>query len=293
MNRFSIKDIENLTGVKAHTIRIWEQRYGILTPKRTSTNIRYYTSDDLKIALRIALLNDHGYKISRIHKMNNDEMNAVIHKITDSDFKLQLVINELLEATLAMDMDAFEQLINMYQQTYGTERTIEDLIFQFLDKIGLMWMTDRMFPAQEHLASNVVYRKLAVAIESLPPKEFVNAPKILLFLPEGEIHDLALIYVHYLALKHTKNVIYLGPNTPLKEVEYVCEIHDPAYLYLHMTSVVEEFDGNKYLQKLGKTFAGRKIFVSGSMLRAKKYVPTANMQFLYSLGEVKQVINSL
>eukprot|EP01136_Pigoraptor_vietnamica_P033656 Opistho-1_new@96735 len=209
MNKFSIKDIENLTGIKAHTIRIWEQRYGILQPKRTPTNIRYYDALDLKLALRISLLNNYGYKISRIHEMSEEDMNSLIQKINDKDFKLQLLVNELLEATLAMNIDKFEKLVNEYMHKYGIEQTIEQLVFNFLEKIGIMWMTDRLFPAQEHMVSNVVYRKLAVAIEGLPPKDAGATPSVLLFLPEGEIHDIGLMYVNYLLHKYGKNPIYL------------------------------------------------------------------------------------
>jgi len=293
MNRFSIKDIENLTGIKAHTIRIWEQRYGILQPKRTPTNIRYYDSEDLKLALRVALLNSYGYKISRIHQMTTDEMNSLIGKVGDKDFRLQALVNELLEATLAINIDLFETLIDQYIRKNGIEQTVEQLIFLFLEKIGLMWLSDRIFPAQEHLISNVIFRKIAVAIEQLPPKLSTNATSILLFLPEGEIHDLGLLYVHYLLRKFHKDPIYLGPNTPLKEAAFVYEAKRPDYLYLHLTSIAEEFDANKYLQKLSRQFPDCKIFVSGSMLRAKRHQQPPNMVFLYNLQDVRDALLAL
>lgn len=291
MNRFSIKDIENLTGVRAHTIRIWEQRYGILQPKRTPTNIRYYDAEDLKIALRIALLNDFGYKISRINKMNEQEMNALIQKINDKDFQLQVLTNQLLEATLNMDIDLFETLLNRYIKKHGIEKATEELIFLFLEKIGIMWMTDHLFPAQEHLVSNIIYRKLSLAIESLPVKSQEAKPTVLLFLPEGEGHDLGLLYVHFLLLKYGKNPLYLGANSPLMEVQQVFNIKRPTHFYLHLTSVTEEFDGNKYLQKLSALFPDVHILVSGSMVRKRKYgVAGSNMKFFYSLNDVKEAL---
>ena len=290
MNRFSIKDIENLTGIKAHTIRIWEQRYGILQPKRTPTNIRYYDSEDLKLALRVALLNSHGYKISRIHRMNEDEMASLIGKIGDIDFRLQALVNSLLEATLAVEMDLFENLVDQFIKRNGIEAAVEQLIFLFLEKIGLMWLSDRIFPAQEHLVSNIVYRKIAVAIEQLPPKQSTANPKILLFLPEGEIHDLGLLYVHYLLRKYGKDPIYLGPNSPLKEAAFVYESKKPQYVYIHLTSIAEEFDVNKYLQKVSHQFHDSTIYVSGSMLRNRKYHQGHNMHFLYNLKEVKDAL---
>lgn len=293
MNKFSIKDIENLTGIKAHTLRIWEQRYGILQPKRTPTNIRYYDAQDLKLALRVALLNNFGYKISRIHQMNDAEMNSLIGKINDQEFRLQVLSNEMLEATLDMDMDRFEQILNANIRRYGFEQSVEQLIFLFLEKIGIMWMTDRLIPAQEHLVSNILYRKIALAIENLPPKEADASPSVLLFLPEGEIHDLGLMYVHYLLRKFGKNPIYLGPNSPLKEVQQVFSVKKPAVMYAHLTSVAEEFDGNRYLQKLSHAFPGTTIFISGSMLRRRHYNSFDNVRYLYNLKEVRDVLIAL
>lgn len=293
MNRFSIRDIENLTGIKAHTIRIWEQRYGILQPKRTTTNIRYYDSLDLKLALRIALLNNYGYKISHIHEMSEPDINSLIDKINDTDFRLQALVNDMLEATLAMDIDRFEQLLNTYLKKFGIEQTIEQLIFTFLEKIGIMWMTDRIFPAQEHMISNIVYRKIALAIESLPPKSRDAKPTVLLFLPEGEIHDIGLMYVNYLLRKYDKSPIYLGPNSPIKEVQLVVEAKKPDYLYVHLTSVASDFDSNKYLQRLSKAFPNATILASGSMLKSNKPDNIKNVQLLHSLHEVRSKLISL
>jgi len=293
MNRFSIKDIENLTGIKAHTIRIWESRYGLIQPKRTTTNIRYYDAKDLKVALKVALLNSYGYKISRINQMNDAEMDSLINKVADKDFKLQALVNNLLEATLSIDIELFESLLNSYIKKNGIEKTVEELIFLFLEKIGLMWMTDRIFPAQEHLVSNVIFRKLAVAIEQIPPTEKPKGKSVLLFLPEGEIHDLALLYVHYLLLKQNKNSIYLGPNSPLKDAKFLYEVKKPEYVYIHLTSVGDEFDGNKYLKKVATDFPTAQILVSGSMLRHKKFYKSSNMTFLHTLEEVKRTLSEI
>lgn len=290
MNRFSIKDIENLTGIRAHTIRIWEQRYGILQPKRTATNIRYYDALDLKLALRIALLNNYGYKISRIHQMTDQDMNALIQKINDNEFKLQLLVNELLEAMLAMDIDHFELLMTGYIKKHGIEQTIEQLIFNFLEKVGIMWMTDRIFPAQEHLISNVVYRKLALGLEQLPPKRMDASPTVLLFLPEGEIHDIGLMYINYLLRKHGKNPIYLGPNSPLDDAKLVYDLKKPEYIYVHLTSVAGEFDASRYFQKLNQLFPEAKIFLSGGMLKHSRQAAYPNMRFLNTLQEAKAAI---
>jgi DNA-binding transcriptional MerR regulator len=292
MNRFSIRDIENLTGIKAHTIRIWEQRYGILAPKRTDTNIRYYDAEDLKLALRVSLLNNYGYRISRIHKMRPEEMNEIILDIADQNFQLKVLANKLIEATLNWDMDLFEEMVDEYTEKYGIEIAVEELIFHFLEKIGLMWMANKVFPAQEHLVSHIIYRKVSLAIERLP-KVKQQVTKVLLFLPEGEVHDMGLLYVYYLMKKHGKNPLYLGPNTPLKEVSLVHSVKAPEYLYVHLTSVADDFDDHRYLEKLGTTFPQTKILVSGSMLHSRKYIKRPNIQLCYSLAEVKDLVPGL
>jgi len=291
MNRFSIKDIENLTGIKAHTIRIWEQRYGILRPKRTPTNIRFYDAEDLKSALRISLLNSFGYKISRIHQMTEEDMNGLINKISDADFKLQILTNELLQAALSMNSILFEQLLNNNIRKRGIEATIEGLVFKYLEKVGLMWMTNNLIPAQEHLSSHVIYRKLAFAIDQLPLE--ASGPGVLLFLPEGEIHDIGLMYVHYLLRKAGMQAVYVGANTPMQDVEAVYKVCKPHYLYTHLSSVAESLDGARYLKKLAESFPDARIMVSGGLLKKKKFQPAANMQFLYSLTEVRDAIAGL
>jgi len=293
MNRFSIRDIENLTGIKAHTLRIWEQRYGILQPKRTPTNIRYYDALDLKTALRISLLNQYGYKISRIHRMSDEEMNNLIGKINDSEFRLQLLVNELLEATLAIDIEHFEELVDLYLKKFGIEQTIEQLVFNFLEKIGIMWMTDRIFPAQEHLISNVIYRKMALAIEHLPRQNALSTPSFLLFLPEGEIHDIGLMYINYLLKKQKRRTIYLGPNSPFDDVKLVHDTKKPDYMYVHLTAVGSEFDCAKYLHKLSDTFPATTILVSGGMLKLNRVSPKPNLKFLHTLDEARKFFASI
>lgn len=292
MNRFSIKDLENLTGIKAHTIRIWEQRYSILQPKRTPTNIRYYDAADLRMALRVSLLNAFGYKISRINKMTDGDMSALIQKISDEDFKLQAVVNELLEAALAMDTIGFEALLDAQIKKRGLEAAIEEVCFGFLEKIGIMWMTDRLIPAQEHIASNIIYRKVAVAIEQLP-QPAADALSVLLFLPEGEIHEISLMYVQYLLRRAGKRAIYLGANAPLSEAAAAYTAGKPAYVYVHLTSVAADFEGQPFFRQLAAALPGARILVSGAVLRKGRYKAPEGMQFLHSLAEARDAILAL
>lgn len=293
MNRFSIKDLENITGIKAHTIRIWEQRYGILQPKRTTTNIRFYDADDLRLALRIALLNNYGFKISRIHEMKPEEMTALIGKIADPTFKLQHQVNELIGRTLELDVYGFEEQVNAFIEKHGLEFTVEKLLFQYLEKVGVMWMMDRIAPAQEHMAANIIFRKIAVAADMIKPSS-KKGKHVLLYLPAGEIHDLSLMYVFYLLRKAQQCPIYLGGNTPLEEIETFVSHHNPPYLYTHLTSLSNPNQVIRYLHKLSGTLPdGTKAFVSGAILSITDLPELPNIQYLNNLTEIRDVITSL
>lgn len=291
MNRFSIKDIENLTGIKAHTLRIWEQRHKILIPKRTDTNIRYYDGDDLKQALRVSLLNKNGVKISQIQKMTHGEVDKKITEIVDTELHYQHLLNTLLECTVDMDIDKFEQLINKYIKRYGLEQAIEQIIFSFLEKIGMMWMTSKVFPAQEHIISNIIRRKLLLAIERLRQQGTATSEKkFLLFLPEGEIHEIGLLYMYYQLLKAGNAVIYLGADAPLDQVEFVNDALNPDFLYTHLTSVSKSFDLNSYIYKLSAIHPEEVIYVSGTMTQTENIgqVPE-NVVIISSLAEAKGI----
>lgn len=293
MNKFSIRDIENLTGIKAHTLRIWESRYGILQPKRTETNIRYYNDIDLKNALRVSLLNNYGYKISAINKMSEGEANRLIAEIDDTAFKEQALVNDLLQYALSMQTEALESTLDLYMQKHGIDKTVERLLFNFLQRIGLMWMTDRLFPAQEHIVSNIITRKLSNAIEQLPRKNLASKPAILLFLPEGEIHDIGLLYMQYLFYKNGRYPIYLGSNTPLKEVLYVCQVKKPRAIYTHITSAAENFDFKTFVGELHKNCPSVKVYISGNMTGRIGFKLPKQFFLVKSLAEARDLASSI
>ena len=195
MDLFTIKDIEKLSGIRAHTLRIWEQRYSFLKPCRTFTNIRYYSNEELKIVLNIALLNKYGYKISRIDKMNIVEINEKILSLNQAPAQQEKIVNDLIRFMIDLDMDAFEALLDNYILARGIERTILQVIFPFLDKIGVLWITNHINPAQEHLVTNIIRQKLIVGIEGVGVTLKLKKT-VLLFLPEGEFHELGLLFMY-------------------------------------------------------------------------------------------------
>ena len=197
MNAFTIKDLENLSGIKAHTIRIWEQRYSFLNPQRTETNIRYYTGEELKTVLNIALLNKYGFKISHIDRMSADEMREKALSLNQAQAQQERIVNELISCMIDMKLEEFEMLVDGYIKTKGIEKTIPQIIFPFLERIGILWLTNHINPAQEHLVTNIIRQKLIMGIETCQTP-LTQRKTVLLFLPEGEHHELGILFTYYL-----------------------------------------------------------------------------------------------
>ncbi|MFM2339003.1 MAG: hypothetical protein RL115_2196 [Bacteroidota bacterium] len=287
MDSFTIKDLENLSGIKAHTIRIWEQRYSFLKPKRTDTNIRLYSNDELKTVLNIALLNKYGFKISHIDKMSPDGIRDRIHSLTDAQAAKERMVNELLQQMIDVDIQAIEQTLNAYIKAKGMERTITQLVFPFLEKIGVLWITGHINPAQEHLVSNIIRQKLIVAIEATNPA-FEKKSTALLFLPEGEYHELGLLYTYYILKNKGIRTIYLGANVPVKDAVYIINLKKPDFVYSHLTATATNFNFERFLQNISTQAPQVPVIISGQLTHLYKKALPSNISFKKSIDEVIQ-----
>jgi len=292
MNAFTIKDLENLSGIKAHTIRIWEQRYTFLRPQRTGTNIRYYNNDELKTILNVALLNKYGFKISHIDKMNEVEMKDRILSLSQVQAQQERIINDLIQSMVDLNIESFESILDNYIMARGIERSITQIIFPFLEKIGILWATNHINPAQEHLVTNIIRQKLIVGIESVNTHMHVNK-SILLFLPEGEHHELGLLFIYYLLRSRGVKVLYLGANVPLNDVEYVVKVKNPDIAYTHLTSLANNFNFDKFLNNLSLKVKGVPIVVSGQVTQQYRKSAPQGIHLKRSLPEVMEYISAL
>ena len=292
MDSFTIKDLENISGIKAHTIRIWEQRYQFLKPKRTETNIRFYSNEELKKLLRISLLNKYGFKISLLDKMNEGELENKIHSLTQLEAQQERIVNELVECMIEVDLERLESILEGYIQSKGIERTITQIIFPFMEKIGILWVTNHINPAQEHLVTNIIRQKLIVGIDSVVKEIKINKT-VLLFLPEGEFHELGVLFVKYLLKCKGVSTIYLGSNVPLKDVEYLVNLKKPSYIYSHLTSVGHSFNFDKFILAITKKFAGTPIILSGLLTNTYEKKIPSQITFKKTLAEVMEFIATL
>jgi MerR family transcriptional regulator, light-induced transcriptional regulator len=290
MNSFTIKDLENLSGIKAHTIRIWEQRYSFIKPERTGTNIRYYSNEELKKILNVALLNKYGYKISHIDKMNEGEMKEKILSLSQMEAQQERIVNDLIQSMVDIDIEKVEIILDKFIAARGIERAITQIIFPFLEKIGILWLTNHINPAQEHFVTNIIRQKLIVGIDSIVTPVKVNK-SVLLFLPEGEYHELGLLFMYYLLKNRGVTTYYLGSNVPLKDVEYVAKLKNPDYLYSHLTTVGQNFNFDKFIANVTQKFSGTPVIISGQLTNIYQKKIHAPLNFKRSFAEVMDFVS--
>jgi DNA-binding transcriptional MerR regulator len=266
MNNFSIKDIERLSGIKAHTLRIWEQRHGLSFCKRKESQHRYYNNDDLKKVLRIAFLYHQGYKISRIAVMSDDKINELTNgSIAEQHF--DVFINQMIEASIDYDQPRFEKIIQNALIHLGFERSLTRVFYPFMEKIGLLWLTNHIIPAQEHFSSYLIQKKILVAIEELEKVTVNDDVTVLLFCPEGEFHEIPLLVIRYLLKKNGIRTVYFGVNTSIDKLEYYCRYKDATHLCLHFITNFSNLEPQEYLATLEEKFPGKKIVASGPVFQ--------------------------
>ena len=284
MSSYTIKDLEQISGIKAHTIRIWEQRYHFLQPQRTETNIRSYSADELKVILNVSLLNKYGFKISHIDKMSSAEMEEKILGLSQYDAEKERVVNALIKDMVSLNMIAFERQLDTYIANKGIEKAITDIIFSFLERVGVLWITNHINPAQEHLASNIIRQKVILGIEKLP-KIYQSGKCIVLFMPEGEFHEIGLLFVHFLLKQKGHHVDYLGSNVPLVDLKYLTEYKKVDLLYSHITAPMKGFKMNKFMEQLGQINSDIPVVLTGQLLQDYKGSFPSNIQVMKSLSQ--------
>ena len=292
MNSFTIKDLENLSGIKAHTIRIWEQRYSFLKPERTDTNIRYYCSEDLKKLLNIALLNKYGFKISHIDKMRDEDICEKILSLNQTEAQQERIVNELIRQMVDLDIDQFELTLANYILVRGIERTIIQIIFPFLEKIGILWLTNHINAAQEHLVTNIIRQKLIVGIESVNPILKANKT-VLLFLPEGEYHELGLLFMNYLMKSRGVKTMYLGCSVPIKDVECVVKLKKPDYIYCHITTAGKRFNFERFIGNVTNVLPTNPLIISGQLTHTYEKKIPHSITFKKSFSEAMEFVSGL
>jgi len=276
MGQYSIRDLEQLSGIKAHTIRIWEKRYGLINPGRTCTNIRLYNDDDLKKILNISILSRHGLKISKIASLCDEEMREKILLLSQHSNQYEDHIEALVVSMIELDEDKFNRLLSSSVMKLGFEETFTRIIFPFLEKIGILWQSGAISPAHEHFITNLIRQKLIAAIDGTITNQHTFPRKFLLFLPEGEMHELGLLYYHYLLARRGHKVIYLGNSVPLNDLLPITKHLDPDYLITFFVTKTEESAFNRYVNFFAEHFSGKTVFICGQQaVQLAKNIPSS------------------
>lgn len=291
MAQYTIKELEHLSGIKAHTIRIWEQRYNILCPKRTETNIRYYDDCDLKALLNISLLNERGYKISKIAQMSPDLIQEKVQQLCEESCRGSHHIKTLVQSMIDLDEAMFDKALSTATLQIGFEETMHEVIYPFLNKVGVLWQTGNITPAHEHFVSNLIRQKLIVAIDGQVVRRQEGAPAFVLYLPEGEMHELGLLYLNYTLRAKNQHVIYLGQSLPLDDLKMVQRKVQATYVCTVLTSVPERDQVQRYLNNLSATFPESTIFVYGYQVQHDSLKLPSNIKRLAKLRDIVELLH--
>jgi DNA-binding transcriptional MerR regulator len=261
MHHFTIGDIVNLSGIKAHTLRVWEQRYNILSPKRKESKHRYYDNEDLREILRIAWLNKNGYKISRIAQMSRKQMIQICADQKNENEIKELLLKKFLQAVSELDETAFQEAMQAPLMQLGFERTILEIFYPLLERIGLNWMSDKLRPVQEHFASEQIKRKILTGIQSIPMAD--DGPMTLLFTPVDEMHEIPLLVIHYFLKKKGIRIAYLGTNASVSDLKYYVNKKPVFTLHFHLITHFSYSTPDEYVLELLDQFPQQQLVVSG------------------------------
>lgn len=270
---YSIKDLEKISGIKAHTIRIWERRYQLIEPRRTATNIRLYSDDDLKRILNVSILNQNGFKISKIAELTEEQLRDRVIDLCLDTRNTDVQIESLLVAMLELDESKFSNVLTNSIIKQGFESTVENILFPFLDRIGILWQAGTINPAQEHFISNLIRQKLIVAIDNeMQNFRSRSEKRIVFFLPENEWHEIGLLFYSLLARKEGFNVLYLGAAVPVADLKVVADTRQIDAFFTSFVTAAEKDELDQMLQDVAQAIPNHKIFVTG--LQIKEVNPT-------------------
>jgi MerR family transcriptional regulator, light-induced transcriptional regulator len=290
---YSISDLEKLTGIRTHTIRMWEKRYGLIEPARTPTNIRYYDDNDLRFLMNIVLLNKNGFKISKIAAMSEKQIEKEVQKITASKGKSKdNMIDAITLAMIDLDEVKFNRIVDKSIEDKGMEATTRELLFPLLDKIGVLWIAGSIKPAHENFITMMIRQKLIGAIDRIAPETYASNEKFIIYMPEGEKQELSFLFIHYLLLSRGFRVINLGPNISIPDVQDAYRVHRPDFIFTMINEPQTKIELTSYLRELEMTFGKSTILLSGYQAVVQNYECPDNVIILSSMNHLLDFLDS-
>ena len=286
MQHFSIKAMERLSGIKAHTLRIWEHRYGVLKPLRREGNHRYYSNEDLKTLLRLVYLYEKGLRIGEIARLSEQEIQNLFDLEQQSNHSVRINTLGLLEAILDFDEEALDKIFKRINRQYGFAGAMLEVVFPLLNHLGLLWMTDRIAPGQEHFASNFILRKIMFAKNEIEKNQVPKPGLVMLFTPSGEFHELGLLFMSYQLSLNGFRTVYLGVNVDKETIELYYQNRRPTHFFVYLTGNLQEEEPEEYLAFLVKQYPDARVVACGSVVNELKDI--TGCKILHNRDEMQQ-----
>ena len=288
MDRYTISDLEKLTGIMAGTIRIWERRYRIIKPHRTDTNRRWYDNGDLKRILNISILYRKGIKISKIATFSGAEIEEKVKLLSRESSDTETQLDSLIVAMSDLDEDRINDILMRSILNKGFEETYTGVVFPFLRRVGIMWHTGSVDIGSEHFVSNIFRKRLILAIDTLTPPERPDSRKFIMYLPEGELHEMGLLFFTYMIRKEGHNVLYLGQSTPFNGLQDLVERWHPDFLVTGALTSLPFGKPEDYLRRISTSFRDQTIFVGGVLAFHAGKISLKNVVPFDSFNSLKQ-----
>lgn len=291
---FSIKDLENICGIKAHTIRIWEKRYHLLQPKRTDTNIRTYDMESLKKLLNVSFLVNCGYKISRISKLTDDEVHEYINSIVSDKTTVDRSLNSLKLAMFNFNTTLFVDTLADLSKRFDFITVFYEVLLPLLSEIGMLWQTNTINSTHEHFVSNIIKQKLWVEIDKLQANVQSSEKTFVLYLPEGEINELSLLFINTLVLSKGFKTIFLGANVTADFLKNIAELQDNLVFVSYFTLYPHLEDVNDYITKFRDEIClpnKHELWVMGRQLNEVEVPISALIKVIYSFKDFEKIID--
>lgn len=287
---YSIKDLEVLSGIKAHTIRIWEKRYNLLSPERTETNIRFYCDEDLRRILNVSLLVNNGYKISKVAKWEDMQIRETVLNVTETKTTESDYVDRLLMLMITFDNDGFYNLTTGIIAKFGLEEAVIKVFFVLFQRIGTYWQVGAIFPAQEHYVTSIFRQKLIAETDKLERENTKNS-SVLFFLSENEMHEMSLLYYAYLAQKYGYHVVYLGQFVPFDDLTKIQSQIKIDYVFTAFINSIPKEDLENYLVELKNVFHQQKIFITGWQLQNSDPVLPRGVKIIKDYKDFKKYLS--
>ncbi len=291
---FSIKDLENLSGVKAHTIRIWEQRYQLLEPNRSDSNIRSYSIVQLQKLLNISLLNNNGFKVSKIAELTESEIVKATNQLNESkDTELNKYVNKFILSMVGYDLVLFEKTYNNCIREFSFTEVFTDIFIPLLEKVGLLWQTSSINPTHEHFISNLIRQKLYSHIEKLQINDWSDDTLYVLFLPLNEIHDIGLLYLQYELLARQKRTIFLGSSIEIEHLNAIQKLDNSRVVYIsYLTTKPDEKGKKLFIEQLNTLVNDNDFVILGGRKAPELEINYRQIKILHYLKDLDQLIDN-